>query len=103
MLCLQGSRADHGEAADSQVGLIVPFALFNLFFRLFIEWHFCNISKGFSCFLIYLSMFFKTRKDSVNVLCRTKVIPEPFDHAVLSRRLPGEKKERKVGFFVDCC
>lgn len=31
MLCLQGSRADHGEAADSQVGLIVPFALFNLF------------------------------------------------------------------------
>lgn len=34
----------------------------------------------------------------MNVLCRTKVIPEPFDHAVLSRRLPEKKRKGKVFF-----
>lgn len=99
VLCLQSS----GLIMMKQQVVSWTDCVIRTFIYLFQTW--LRLSDTSSIFPIMFSWFpiFSTRKDSVNVLCWDKVTPEPFDHVVLSCRLPGEKKKY---FFVDrfwCC
>lgn len=74
--------ADHGGAAGSQLCYSHMY--------LFVTDFFGGISLIFPIIFSWFPIL-STRKDSVNVLCWEKVVPEPFDHVVLSCGLPGKQ------------